>query len=328
MRSSIGAARLSAFSAIVSVGDRPPLKSATREEQLRAIDEHGVSGALLWGDVLFDIEANRMATELYGEAVARIVKDPETAASLVPDYPFASKRPIIDDGYYETFNRDDVTLVDLRKGRFTSVTPTGIENLGLVSGALDHLDAANPRHAQKMRLLRHVQLLDADFAILDLGAGTHSNVLDFFLVSFLGAYGYTVHWDDGTSTTYGSPGLPLDLNVPTIVSHTYADGTNTDPNPPPNSFNTHLTVNIETIFIGTLASMGEKSLNVDNVAPTAVIQSGPTSSFEGQQVTFTGTFTDPGADADHFVGGERSLDKKHTGLAVRRRRTSQENVTE
>jgi flagellar biosynthesis protein FlhG len=63
------------------------------------------------------------------------------------------------------------------------VTPTGIKNLGLVSGALDHLDAANPRHAQKMRLLRHVQQLDADFAILDLGAGTHTNVLDFFLVS-------------------------------------------------------------------------------------------------------------------------------------------------
>jgi flagellar biosynthesis protein FlhG len=63
------------------------------------------------------------------------------------------------------------------------VTPTGIPNLGLVSGALDHLDAANPRHAQKMRLLRHVQQLDADFAILDLGAGTHTNVLDFFLVS-------------------------------------------------------------------------------------------------------------------------------------------------
>ena len=63
------------------------------------------------------------------------------------------------------------------------VTPTGIANLGLVSGAHDHLDAANPRHAQKMRLLRHVQRMDVDYAILDLGAGTHSNVLDFFLVS-------------------------------------------------------------------------------------------------------------------------------------------------
>src|SRR5512138_2651882 len=63
------------------------------------------------------------------------------------------------------------------------VTPTGIENLGLISGALDHLDAANPRHAQKMRLLRNVQTMNVDYAILDLGAGTHTNVLDFFLVS-------------------------------------------------------------------------------------------------------------------------------------------------
>jgi flagellar biosynthesis protein FlhG len=63
------------------------------------------------------------------------------------------------------------------------VTPTGIENLGLVSGALDTLEAASPKHAQKLRLLRHVQGLDADYVILDLGAGTHANVLDFFLVS-------------------------------------------------------------------------------------------------------------------------------------------------
>src|SRR6266498_2108646 len=63
------------------------------------------------------------------------------------------------------------------------VTPTGIENLGLVSGALDNLDAANPKYAQKMRFLRHVQQMDVDYAILDLGAGTHTNVLDFFLVS-------------------------------------------------------------------------------------------------------------------------------------------------
>src|SRR5512145_3059573 len=46
------------------------------------------------------------------------------------------------------------------------VTPTGIPNLGLVSGALDHLDAANPKYAQKMRLLRHVQQMDVDYAIL------------------------------------------------------------------------------------------------------------------------------------------------------------------
>ncbi|EFG74772.1 FAD dependent oxidoreductase [Mycobacterium parascrofulaceum ATCC BAA-614] len=126
----IGAARLSAFSVLLEMLGRPPLKSATREEQLRAIEDHGVLGALNWGDVFFDIEANRMAAKLYGDAVARIVRDPDTAASLVPVHPFACKRPIIDQGYYETFNRDNVTLVDLRKSPIREVTQGGIRTEG------------------------------------------------------------------------------------------------------------------------------------------------------------------------------------------------------
>jgi len=122
----VGAARLSAFSVLLEMLGRPPLKSATREQQLRAIDENGVLGALNWGDIFFDIDANRMAAKLYGEAVARIVTDPDTAAALVPDHPFACKRPIIDQGYYETFNRDNVTLVDLREAPIREVTPSGI----------------------------------------------------------------------------------------------------------------------------------------------------------------------------------------------------------
>jgi cation diffusion facilitator CzcD-associated flavoprotein CzcO len=122
----VGAARLSAFSVLLGMLGKPPLKSASREDQLRAIEENGVMGALNWGDIFSDIEANRMAAKLYGEAVALIVKDPETAASLVPDHPFACKRPIIDHGYYEAFNRDNVTLVDLRKGAIRAVTPSGI----------------------------------------------------------------------------------------------------------------------------------------------------------------------------------------------------------
>jgi cation diffusion facilitator CzcD-associated flavoprotein CzcO len=122
----VGAARLSAFSVLLEMLGRPALKSASREDQLRAVEENGVMGALNWGDIFFDIEANRMAAKLYGEAVARIVKEPETAAALVHDHPFACKRPIIDQGYYETFNRDNVTLVDLRTAPIRDVTPTGI----------------------------------------------------------------------------------------------------------------------------------------------------------------------------------------------------------
>jgi cation diffusion facilitator CzcD-associated flavoprotein CzcO len=122
----VGAARLSAFSLLLDMLARPPIKGASREEQLRAIDDNGVMGALNWGDIFFDIEANQMATALYGEAVARIVKDAETAAALVPSHPFGCKRPIIDQGYYDTFNRDNVTLVDLRQHPIREVCATGI----------------------------------------------------------------------------------------------------------------------------------------------------------------------------------------------------------
>jgi cation diffusion facilitator CzcD-associated flavoprotein CzcO len=122
----IGAARLSAFSVMFEMMAKPPLKTASREDQLRAIEENGIMGALSWGDVFFDIEANRMAAKLYGEAVARIVKDPQVAALLTPSHPFGCKRPIIDQGYYETFNRDNVTLVDLRKGPIVEIGPTGV----------------------------------------------------------------------------------------------------------------------------------------------------------------------------------------------------------
>jgi cation diffusion facilitator CzcD-associated flavoprotein CzcO len=123
----IGAARLSAFSVMFEMMANPPLKTASREDQVRAVEENGVMGALSWGDVFFDIESSQMAAKLYGEAVGRIVTDPDTAASLTPTHPFGCKRPIIDQGYYETFNRDNVTLVDLRKGPIRAVTPSGID---------------------------------------------------------------------------------------------------------------------------------------------------------------------------------------------------------
>lgn len=62
----------------------------------------------------------------------------------------------------------------------------GIPGLWLLAGAHDGVDAANPKYAQKSRLLRHLRALDVDYVILDLGAGTSLNVLDFFLCADLG----------------------------------------------------------------------------------------------------------------------------------------------
>jgi len=61
--------------------------------------------------------------------------------------------------------------------------PTGVNGLQLISGSLDSINAANPMHQQKLRLMRAVQDLDTDVALLDLGAGSHFNVLDFFLLA-------------------------------------------------------------------------------------------------------------------------------------------------
>ncbi len=80
----------------------------------------------------------------------------------------------------------ELTLSDLLKGRIRQLTeaivPTGIPNVSLISGAQDILEIANPKYSQKMRLLRQIQDLDMEYVILDLGAGTSFNILDFFLI--------------------------------------------------------------------------------------------------------------------------------------------------
>jgi flagellar biosynthesis protein FlhG len=60
---------------------------------------------------------------------------------------------------------------------------TAEEHLTLISGAQDFLGIANPKYTQKIKLLRAIQAMDANYIILDLGAGTSLNTLDFFLIA-------------------------------------------------------------------------------------------------------------------------------------------------
>lgn len=63
---------------------------------------------------------------------------------------------------------------------------TGFPLLRLISGASDFLGAANIKYPQKVRVLNRIRALEVDVVLLDLGAGTSYNVIDFFLVSDLG----------------------------------------------------------------------------------------------------------------------------------------------
>jgi flagellar biosynthesis protein FlhG len=60
------------------------------------------------------------------------------------------------------------------------IIETGVKGIGLICGADDILGSANPTYAQKVRILSQLEELDADLVLLDLGAGTSFNTLDFF----------------------------------------------------------------------------------------------------------------------------------------------------
>jgi cation diffusion facilitator CzcD-associated flavoprotein CzcO len=61
-----------------------------------------------------DKAANDTAAEFLKAKIREIVKDPHREAAADIDHPYAAKRPPIDTDYFETFNRDNVTLVDVR----------------------------------------------------------------------------------------------------------------------------------------------------------------------------------------------------------------------
>jgi len=104
-----------------------PILGTTVEQRLAVIEEKQWTAPRAWSDVFKDPEANELAEEMYREMVRRTVHDPEVAEGLCPrGLPLGCKRVILANGYFEAFNRDNVSLVDLRSDPLVAVTPTGI----------------------------------------------------------------------------------------------------------------------------------------------------------------------------------------------------------
>ena len=79
-------------------------------------------------DVSTDRRANDTMAEFIRKKIREMVQDPETAEKLMPtDHPFGSKRPLIDTDYFETYNRENVELVDIRHSPIQEITPRGIQ---------------------------------------------------------------------------------------------------------------------------------------------------------------------------------------------------------
>jgi cyclohexanone monooxygenase len=119
----------SAFGARIGAPERAALE--TPEEERRAEYEArwqrgGLPFLGAFNDLLLDPNANQTAAEFIRERIREIVKDPEVAAKLTPEQVVGCKRLCVDTGYYETFNRPDVHLVDLKETPIDRITPTGI----------------------------------------------------------------------------------------------------------------------------------------------------------------------------------------------------------
>lgn len=84
----------------------------------------------LWGsfaDIMVNKEANNTAADFIRAKIRETVKDPATAEKLLPhDHPYGAKRPPIDTRYFETFNRDNVSLVNIKEAPIIEITPTGV----------------------------------------------------------------------------------------------------------------------------------------------------------------------------------------------------------
>jgi cyclohexanone monooxygenase len=105
--------------------------SVSEEERERVFREAWERGGFRLGttfsDLLLDEKANETAAEFLRARIRERVTDPAVAELLSPrDHPFFTKRPPLENGYYETFNRPNVTLLDLRGAPLEEITPAGV----------------------------------------------------------------------------------------------------------------------------------------------------------------------------------------------------------
>jgi len=107
---------------------------ATPQERARVYEERWRHGGLdflgAFSDLLLDPRANETAAEFVRGKIREIVRDPDLAKRLMPRQTFGCKRLCIDSGYYETFNRPNVRLVDVGEHPIEAITAAGLRTGG------------------------------------------------------------------------------------------------------------------------------------------------------------------------------------------------------
>ena len=142
------ARREAAYSTPFGISGYPPpdkyAAEATAEDRKSSFEAKWAEGGSIsflysYKDLLTDKAANDTASDFVRAKIRATVNDPKTAELLCPnDHPVGTKRLILDTGYYETYNRENVTLVDIRTNPIERITKTGMQ---LTDGSTYDVDA-------------------------------------------------------------------------------------------------------------------------------------------------------------------------------------------
>jgi cyclohexanone monooxygenase len=186
-----------------------------RRELERRWQEGGAPRFMLaFTDVLTSKEANEIVAEFVRSKIRETVRDPAVAEMLCPkDHPIATKRLCVDTEYYETYNRDNVTLVNIRKSPIEEITPTGLRTkdaeyeldslvfaigFDAMTGALFDIDI----HGRHGHSLRHAWK-EGPRTYLGIGIAGFPNM---FLITARRAPRCSATWSSpSNSTSTGSP---------------------------------------------------------------------------------------------------------------------------
>jgi cation diffusion facilitator CzcD-associated flavoprotein CzcO len=136
---------------------RAAMEVPKEERWARYQELYDRGGFALWlgnySDSFMSQQAADEVAEFLANKIRERVTDPVTAEKLIPKHTFGTKRCPGEKNYYETFNRDNVGLVDLRETPITKITPTGIQT-GNDLHELDVIIYATGFHSVTGELLR------------------------------------------------------------------------------------------------------------------------------------------------------------------------------
>ncbi len=110
-----------------AMADTPQQRTAVFEEFWR---NGGLGFMAAYGDLFTNPHSNAAAAQFVRGKIRAKVDDPAVAELLIPDTVIGSKRLCVESGYYETFNRPNVTLIDIRATGIECVTPAGLRVAG------------------------------------------------------------------------------------------------------------------------------------------------------------------------------------------------------